>query len=160
MIEDGSSGGCRERYAPRMKGKTPPVRKPRTQKTHANLGRIPEIIARLDAAYGIPEWRPHHDPLSELVLTILSQNTSDSNSGRAFARLLEMFPTWEAVMEAPTSEVVMAIQPGGLAPTKAPRIQGVLREIEECRGEFDLAFLGDLPLEGGRDWLGLLDGGG
>ena len=129
-------------------------------KTHANVARIPEIIGRLDAAYGIPEWRPHRDPLSELVLTILSQNTSDGNSGRAFVRLLEAFPTWDAVMEAPLAELIAAIQPGGLAPTKAPRIQGVLREIKERRGDFDLGFLADLPLEEARDWLGSLHGVG
>jgi len=91
-----------------------------------NPERISEIISRLDEAYGVPEWRPHHDPVSELVLTILSQNTADANSGRAFVRLLEAFPSWDAVAHAPLSEVIDAIQPGGLAPTKAPRIQAAL----------------------------------
>jgi endonuclease-3 len=136
--------------------KKPVAKKPPVPKPQANATRIPEIIARLDAAYGIPEWRPHHDPLSELVLTILSQNTSDSNSGRAFVRLLQAFPTWDAVMEAPLPELIAAIQPGGLAPTKAPRIQGVLRDIKERRGGFDLAFLRDLPLDEARAWLGSL----
>jgi endonuclease-3 len=140
--------------------KKPVAKKPRAPKPHANVARIPEIIARLDDAYGIPEWRPHHDPLSELVLTILSQNTSDANSGRAFVRLLEAFPTWDAVMDAPLRELIAAIQPGGLAPTKAPRIQGVLRDIKERRGGFDLGFLGDLPLEEARAWLGSLHGVG
>jgi len=139
----------------------PPKKKqPRARKPHANVARIPEIIARLDDAYGIPEWRPHRDPLSELVLTILSQNTSDSNSGRAFVRLLEAFPTWDAVMDAPLAEVIAAIQPGGLAPTKAPRVQAVLRDIRERRGDFDLAFLGDLPIDEARAWLGSLHGVG
>lgn len=132
----------------------------RAVKVHPNVARIPEIIAALDGAYGIPEWRPHHDPLSELVLTILSQNTSDSNSGRAFVRLLEAFPSWDAVMDAPPAELIAAIQPGGLAPTKAPRIQAALRDIKERRGEFDLAFLADLPLDEARAWLGSLHGVG
>jgi endonuclease III len=139
-----------------------PKKKPvaRRTKPHANVARVPEIIARLDAAYGIPEWRPHHDPLSELVLTILSQNTSDANSGRAFVRLLEAFPTWEAVMDAPLPELIAAIQPGGLAPTKAPRIQTVLRDIQQRRGGLDLAFLADVPLDEARAWLGSLHGVG
>jgi endonuclease-3 len=139
-----------------------PKKKPAARRTkpHANVARAPEIIARLDAAYGIPEWRPHHDPLSELVLTILSQNTSDANSGRAFVRLLEAFPAWEAVMDAPLPELIAAIQPGGLAPTKAPRIQAVLRDIRERRGGFDLAFLADVPLDEARAWLGSLHGVG
>jgi endonuclease-3 len=126
-----------------------------------NAARLPEIVARLDAAYGIPEWRPHHDPTSELVLTILSQNTSDGNSGRAFVRLLERFPTWDAVADAPLPELIAAIQPGGLAPTKAPRIQAVLREIRErTNGSFDLAFLADIAFDEARAWLGELHGVG
>jgi endonuclease-3 len=135
-------------------------KQPRAREPHTNVARIPEIIARLDDAYGIPEWRPHHDPLSELILTILSQNTSDSNSGRAFVRLLEAFPTWDAVMEAPLAELIAAIQPGGLAPTKAPRIQAVLRDIKERRGDFDLGFLAETPLDEARAWLGSLHGVG
>ncbi len=121
---------------------------------------IAEIVRRLDEAHGIPDWRPHHDPTSELVLTILSQNTSDANSGRAFARLLQRFPTWEAVIEAPLAELIAAIQPGGLAPTKAPRIQAALRDIRERTGGFDLAFLGGLPLEEAREWLRSIHGVG
>ena len=115
--------------------------------------RITEIIRRLDEAYGIPDWRPHQDPTSELVLTILSQNTSDTNSGRAFARLLQRLPTWDDVVEARLPELIAAIQPGGLAPTKAPRIQAALRDIKERTGGFDLAFLAGLPLEEAREWL-------
>jgi endonuclease-3 len=121
---------------------------------------VAEIIRRLDDAYGIPEWRPHRDPLSELVLTILSQNTSDGNSGRAFARLLERFESWDAVADAPLAELIEAIQPGGLAPTKAPRIQAVLREIKARTGGYDLSFLGEMPLEVARAWLADLHGVG
>src|SRR4051812_42946504 len=101
-------------------------RRPRAARPHANVALIPEIVARLDDAYGIPEWRPHHGPVAELLLTILSQNTSDANSGRAFVRLLEAFPTWDDVIDARLPELIEAIQPGGLAPTKAPRIQAAL----------------------------------
>ncbi|HXK34839.1 MAG TPA: endonuclease III [Dehalococcoidia bacterium] len=137
----------------------PPAR-PRAPQPHPDSRRIPEIIARLGDAYGIPDWRPHHDPVSELVLTILSQNTSDANSGRAFARLLQRFPTWDAVIDAPLPELIAAIQPGGLAPTKAPRIQAALRDVRDRAGGFDLSFLADLPLEEARAWLRGLHGVG
>jgi len=148
------------RYAarvPKTAARSKPARAPRP---HANVARIPEIIARLDEAYGLPEWRPHHDPTSELVLTILSQNTSDANSGRAFARLLAAFPTWDAVMDAPLPKLIEAIQPGGLAPTKAPRIQAALRDIRQRNGSFDLGFLAELPLEDARAWLRSIHGVG
>jgi endonuclease-3 len=134
--------------------------RPRRPKPHVNVARIPEIIARLEEAYGIPAWRPHRDAVAELVLTILSQNTSDSNSGRAFVRLLERFPTWDAVIDAPLADLIEAIQPGGLAPTKAPRIQSALRDVRDRAGGFDLSFLGDLPLAEAREWLRSIHGVG
>lgn len=110
--------------------------------------------------YGHHKWHPHRDPVSELVRTILSQNTSDVNSDRAFARLRERFPTWEAVLLAYTEEIVEAIQPGGLARMKAPRIRGALQAVLRERGEFDLMFLRDTPLEEARSWLQSLEGVG
>src|SRR3972149_6878834 len=112
-----------------------------------------EVISRLTALYGEPEWRPHGDAASELVLPPLSQNTSDANSGRAFARLLQRFPDWQAVLDAPLAEVEEGIRPGGLAPTKAPRLQAMLAEVKARTGGFDLRFLADLPVDQAREWL-------
>ena len=66
-------------------------------------------------------------PVDELVLTVLSQNTNDRNRDVAYARLRERFASWDAVRDAPVAEVEEAIRPGGLAPTKAVRIQEILR---------------------------------
>lgn len=112
-----------------------------------------EVIERLRGLYGQPEWRPHGDATAELVLTLLSQNTSDTNSGRAFTRLLQRFPDWQSVVEAPLSEVEDAIRPGGLAPTKAPRLQAMLAEVKARTGGFDLGFLAGMPVEEAREWL-------
>jgi len=112
-----------------------------------------EIVALLSADYGQPEWRPHGDAMSELVLTLLSQNTSDSNSGRAFSRLLQRFDGWDAMSNAPLDEIEDAIRPGGHAPTKAPRLKAMLGEIKVRTGGFDLRFLEDLPVDQAREWL-------
>ena len=112
-----------------------------------------EALQILREFHGAPEWRPHGDAMAELVLTLLSQNTSDTNSGRAFSRLLQRFPDWQAVLDAPLPEVEEAIRPGGLAPTKAPRLQAMLSEIKARTGGFDLRFLQDLPLDEARQWL-------
>src|SRR5215212_4494499 len=90
--------------------------------------KIAPIHEALLAVYGQPTWRPHHPPLDELVLTILSQHTSDINSERAFAQLRAAFPTWEAVRDAPVAAIATAIQSGGLAQSKAPRIKAVLQQ--------------------------------
>ncbi len=110
--------------------------------------------------YGKHQWKRERDPLSELVRTILSQATADINSDRAFARLREVFPTWEAVRDGDPQAVAEAIKSGGLGGIKGPRIQGVLRAITEEHGELDLDFLEDLQLDNARSWLESLVGVG
>jgi len=103
--------------------------------------------------YGSPTWRNPLPPLDELVSTILSQNTNDTNRDRAFVALKARFPTWEAVRDAGPDPVIEAIRPAGLANQKGPRIQQVLRQITAERGGLDLGFLSELPLEEARAWL-------
>lgn len=110
--------------------------------------------------YGHHQWQPSRDPVSELVRTMLSQNTSDVNSNRAFARLRERFPVWEMVLQADPTEIAEAIQPGGLAAIKAPRIQAALQGILHERGGLDLGFLQDLEIEEAKSWLQSLEGVG
>ena len=114
------------------------------------------ILERLRGAYGKPELKPHRAPLDELILTVLSQNTNDRNRDVAYARLRERFASWEEVREAPVEEVEEAIRPGGLAPTKAVRIQRILDAI----GDDDLAWLETAQLEEARDYLCALPGVG
>jgi endonuclease-3 len=112
-----------------------------------------EVHQRLLEFYGPPTWRNPLPPVDELVSTILSQNTNDTNRDRAFAALRRRFATWELVRDAQTGAVIEAIRPAGLANQKGPRIQQVLREITAERGSLDLGFLSDLPLEEARAWL-------
>jgi len=115
--------------------------------------KIEPIYEALAAFYGDLEWRPRIDPMSELVLTILSQHTSDINRDRAFDEMKRRFPTWEEVVEAPVEELAESIKSGGLSNIKAPRIQEVLRLIWEERGSFDLGFLFDMPVDEAKAWL-------
>src|SRR5215211_6828607 len=118
------------------------------------------VLARLRPRYGPLTWRPHGDGLTELVLTILSQHTNDTNSGRAFTAMQRAFPTWDDVLAADPAALADAIRSGGLANQKAPRIQHVLARIREERGGWDLAFLRDLPLDEAKAWLRSLPGVG
>lgn len=128
-------------------------------------GSLPDKARAIDrllaGQYGEPEWSPKLDPISELVLTILSQHTSDKNSGQAFDDLYAHFGgDWTAVMYAPTEEVAAAIRSAGLSNIKAPRIQAVLREIQIRTGGLDLGFLSTMPLDESRKWLTSLSGVG
>ena len=110
--------------------------------------------------YGEPVWRNPLPPIDELVSTILSQNTNDINRDRAFFALRARYPTWEAVRDAPEAEVVACVRVAGLANQKGPRIQQVLRQITQERGELDISFLGNIPLEEARAWLTKFNGVG
>lgn len=121
---------------------------------------IAEILRRLREVYGEPRWRPHGDGITELILTILSQHTSDTNSGRAFASLLTVFPDWDAIRRAEPAQIADATRPAGLSTSKAPRIKQVLERIAEERGGYDLSFLAAMPLDEARAWLTALPGVG
>jgi len=118
------------------------------------------VLERLGERYDHPTWAgPRVDTVSELVLTILSQNTADTNSFRAFTALRERYATWDDVLTAPTDELEDVIRPGGLAPTKSKRIQHVLAEVHSATGgTWDLSFLGTMPLAEAREWLIALPG--
>jgi endonuclease-3 len=112
-----------------------------------------EVHQRLIEFYGHPDWRNPLPPLDELVSTILSQNTNDTNRDRAFESLRNRFPTWEEVRDADPAEVIDSIRTAGLANQKGPRIQNILKEITHQRGSLDLSFLSDMPTEDVREWL-------
>jgi endonuclease-3 len=121
--------------------------------------RLRAILVRLREHYGRPSTRIHGAPVDELVLTVLSQNTNDRNRDVAYERLRERFPAWDAVRDAPLVEVEEAIRPGGLAVTKAPRIQRILEAIS-ASGSIDLSWLADAPLAEAREYLCSLPGVG
>ncbi|MDD1739327.1 MAG: endonuclease III, partial [Methanothrix sp.] len=121
--------------------------------------RVADCIARLEEEYGIP--RPDdEDPVDLLVKTILSQNTSDTNSLRAFAQLKSRFPDYETLLAAPDEAVADSIRSGGLAEIKARRIKEALNRIKEDNGEITLASLAGMKKEVAMSYLLSLPGVG
>lgn len=92
---------------------------------------LARVYEQLIATYGEPKNEPDYDPLGGLIATILSQHTSDVNSGRAYRQLVGSFPSWEAVRDAATFQIAEAIKCGGLANVKSVRIQDVLHTLSE-----------------------------
>ena len=167
----------------RRRAKPDPVKawSRRLARYRPNLAR--DVLDGLASVYGRPVWQRRLDPISELVLTILTQNSADVNAEKAFDALRLAYPSggeatgtelgagwggtgiatlappdWAAVEFAPLDELIDVIRPGGLAPQKAPRIQACLRRAREERGEYSLEFLGDLPALEARAWLTSIDG--
>jgi endonuclease-3 len=142
-----------------MASKAPDGQQPDARDQADDLARW--VYERLVEAYGIPPWEPDGDALGGLIATILSQHTSDVNSGRAYERLRRTFVDWAAVRDAPVDEVAEAIRVGGLAQVKAERIQKVLRALSAKQGgSLDLDYLRDLPLDDALGSLQTLPGVG
>jgi len=117
------------------------------------------IHERLCAVYGCPIPYFHaFDPLSELISSLLSHRTRNADSGRAFKALRAQYADWRALMEAPTGEVEETIQGVTWPEQKAPRLQAVLRAVEERHGALSLDFLKDMPVEEARAWLESIPG--
>ncbi len=117
------------------------------------------VLTRLVARHGQARFSTM-DPLSMLVDIILSHRTRNEQTAAAFRALRARFATWEALRDAPTDEVAAEIAAVNWPEVKAPRIQAIMRRITAERGELNLDFLCDLPVEEGAAWLGRLEGVG
>jgi len=89
---------------------------------------------------------------------VLSQNTSDVNRDRAWASMKGAFPRWSDVLSARPEALEASIRIGGLAKTKAPRIQAILREILEREGRISLSKLNRMSDGEVAEYLGGLPG--
>lgn len=103
--------------------------------------------------YGARELKPRRDPMHELISTILSQRTTNANEALAYDRMWQRFGSWEAIRDADVKELTAAIEPSNYPETKAPHIKETLRQIIDERGEANIDFLADLPVDEGMAWL-------
>lgn len=117
------------------------------------------VTIRLTERYGVANWS-EKDPLSMLVDIILSHRTRDEQTAAAYDALKSRFGSWEAVRDAPTSQVQETIENVNWPEVKAPRLQAIMRRITEERGELNLDFLRDMPVDEGTAWLSRLEGVG
>lgn len=117
-----------------------------------------QIALLLEDTYGYPAWRPQLSPVDELVSTILSQSTSDTNRDMAFDALKQRYPSWEEVRDAPAEDVIETIRSAGLANQKGPRIQAALRTITATQGTITLDFLAGYSIEEAKTWLTGING--
>jgi endonuclease-3 len=118
-----------------------------------------EITERLTELYGEVPFSSK-DPMSMLVDILLSHRTRDEQTATAYANLLKRFGSWEAVRDAPTQEVQDSIANVNFPEVKAPRLQTIMRQITEERGNLDLNFLCELPVEEAAAWLNRFEGVG
>ena len=106
-----------------------------------NAKRIRRISSLLGKAYGRPGALRKTDPVDELVRTVLSQNTSDVNSLRAFSVLKDSFKSWNSLLEEDARHIAVLIKHAGLANIKARRLKNILTEIKRREGKISLTSL-------------------
>jgi len=116
------------------------------------------VLELLEPQYGPFVWEPRCGPIAEVVFTILSQHTSDVNSEKAFARLMERFDSPEEIADADVGDIAECVEMAGLANVKAPRIKSVLQEIRRRMGALNLESLRYMSLETAKEWLTSIQG--
>ncbi len=115
--------------------------------------KIKKISVLLNKEYGEKIWRKGGTPLSVLIGTILSQNTSDKNSHQAFRNLKNNFKNWEDVRKSPVKKIEKAVQRGGLARIKAKRIKVILNQIHKDNHNTTLGHLKRMETQKVVDYL-------
>lgn len=122
------------------------------------MSKIERSMELLQKKYGTPEPKNLRRPIDSLIRVILSQNTNDRNSRKAYRRLMDKFGSAEGIAEAEIEGIADSISVGGLQNLKAERIKRSLEVIEEEREDLSLGFLDDMELEDAREWLMKLPG--
>ncbi len=123
--------------------------------------RVRAIRERLRLVYGVPAAKPHGHPISELILTVLSQSTNDRNRDVAYLALRNRFESWEAVRDAPVDGLEEAIRPGGISRVKSARIKAILQALPETAdGEPTLDWLPEVSVPDAQRYLTSLPGVG
>ncbi len=104
--------------------------------------RILTVNDKLILFYGIPERNATTpSPLTTLIGTILSQNTNDKNSYKAYLNLRGKYPSWEQVAILPIKIIEKEIRIAGLAKQKAAAIKGALTAIQAKQKSLNLDYL-------------------
>ncbi|MCK5213207.1 MAG: endonuclease III [Dehalococcoidia bacterium] len=122
--------------------------------------RLPDVLCALDAEYGPRVWESRGRAVDVLIETVLSQNTADVNSHRAFESLVDQFGSMEGVARAGVQDIESAISASGLSKIKSVRIKSMLESLERENGSLDLSFLSSMELKAALDYLTAFKGVG
>lgn len=105
--------------------------------------KIKQVNRLLIKRFGIPERsKVNPDPVDLLIATILSQNTNDRNSYRAFRNLKDHFSTWDEVERLSASKIERYIKVAGLGKQKSEAIKGFLKQLKKQNSHISLDYLG------------------
>jgi endonuclease III len=111
--------------------------------------------------YGIPARSKNPpNPVDLLIATILSQNTNDRNSYKAFNNLKNNFKNWEDIAKLPRVTIEKYIKVAGLGKQKSNAIKNFLTSIVKKEGKISLTNLNNLTNDEALSELTRYDGVG
>ncbi|HUT16800.1 MAG TPA: endonuclease III [Acidobacteriota bacterium] len=117
------------------------------------------VLQILQRTFTMPKWtEAKGNPFKTLIVTIISQNTADRNTARAFERLSKRFEIKpEVLAKAENSQIEETLRVAGLYRSKAKTIKTVSTIIlEKFHGTLNPIL--SLPLEEARKTLMALPG--
>ena len=104
--------------------------------------KIKQINTLLIKHFGIP-YRPKKlpNPIDTLIATILSQNTNDKNSYKAYSNLKKRFKSWQEVADSPRKNIEETIRIAGLGKQKSTSIKKFLTTLKKKNGKLNLSYI-------------------
>lgn len=107
--------------------------------------KLERINLLLIKEFGIPKRAKRlPNPVDLLIATILSQNTNDQNSYKAFKNLKDNYNNWEDVAKLPKNKLLKLIKVAGLGEQKSSAIKNFLTEHLTKRKKINLNYLKNL----------------
>ncbi|MGC8895493.1 MAG: endonuclease III domain-containing protein [Candidatus Bathyarchaeia archaeon] len=126
-----------------------------------NENRAEKILQTLQKTFTMPKWvTSNRDSFETLIVTIISQNTADRNTAKAFENLSKQFKIKpEVLANAEISQIEECLKVAGLYRNKAKTIKQISKIIlEEFHGTLNTVL--SLPFEEARKKLMKLPGVG
>lgn len=116
--------------------------------------RAEKILETLRKTFTMPKWTSSkRDPFKTLIVTIISQNTADRNTAKAFENLSKHFKiTPKALANAKTSQIENCLKPAGLYRNKAKTMKQVSKIVLE-KHHGNLESILSMPFEDARKTL-------
>ena len=112
------------------------------KKSNTTKEKIEKINDLLVKYFGIPSRaKKLPNPIDALIATILSQNTNDNNSYKAYLNLKRRYKSLDKLAEASRKEIENTIRIAGLGKQKSASIKSFLTALKKKNGKLDFSYI-------------------
>jgi protein ImuA len=121
---------------------------------------LESIRERLVVRFGEVRVEDRPDPVSQFVGSFIGTRTYDWKSWDAFIRLVERYPNWNTIANAPVADIEAALEGVTFPEKKAPELKQALRAIRTRFGQINFDFLATHDVEQALNYLDQIHGVG